>query len=410
VVALAALSLIGMLLTPLVAGSRTVLLAAAAALAVAGWWWLAGQVRFPGTWIGRQLALFWAGLGAALALLIGLLAWHPEWLTTTARSLPGQDPTTGLGRFVLYGEAWRLAQATPFTGGGLGAFPALFSTYMHVIPNFLLAHAHNVYLNLLVEQGWPGVAAYGLALAAAAWAAARALAQPARAGRSLLAAGAAGLIMVAIHGLGDATFAASWATPFALVPAGLVVATLPANTVERRRLDRRWIGALCLLLLGTVAALPWVYKPLLAAWHDNLGAVTLARAQLADWPSGEWSADQGAAALADASRSFQNALAVEPNDQVAHYYLGLIAQQQRDFDGAAAHLERAFAADPHHRGLIKTLGYSDVWLGRFGQAQPLLAQIPEARHELEVYVWWWGQQQRPDLAENARQMAALLAP
>jgi hypothetical protein len=33
------------------------------------------------------------------------------------------------------------------------------------------------------------------------------------------------------------------------------------------------------------------------------------------------------------------------------------------------------------------------------------AEIPEARYELEVYVWWWETQGRPDLA--AKSQAAL---
>jgi len=49
-----------------------------------------------------------------------------------------------------------------------------------------------------------------------------------------------------------------------------------------------------------------------------------------------------------------------------------------------------------------------VWAGRFADARPLLQQIPEARHELEVYAWWWAERQRADLSANATHMLALL--
>ena len=103
-------------------------------------------------------------------------------------------------------------------------------------------------------------------------------------------------------------------------------------------------------------------------------------------------------------------MALQPDNLTAHYHLGLRARQRRDFEAAARHLEQALAADPNHSGIIKTLGYSYVWLGNFEAARPLLTRIPEAQRELKVYSGWWGQQQRRDLADNALQMATLLAP
>jgi O-antigen ligase len=275
---LAGVALLVMVPTPLLAGSRTVLLAAAAAVAVASWWWLAGRLRSGGLPGAARQLVFWAGLATAMLLASAVLSARPQWLMEAAHTLPGQDPTTGLGRFVLYGEAWRLAQATPLSGGGLGAFPALFSTYMHDIPNFLLAHAHNVYLNLLVEQGWPGLAAYLLALTCAVWTATRSLAQPRAANHGLLTAGAVALVMVTVHGLGDATFSASWAAPFALVPAGLIVASETSVNVRRRASGRRTAAVLAVLLAAVSAAGALTYRPLLSAWQANLGALTLARA------------------------------------------------------------------------------------------------------------------------------------
>jgi hypothetical protein len=72
------------------------------------------------------------------------------------------------------------------------------------------------------------------------------------------------------------------------------------------------------------------------------------------------------------------------------------------------YLEKARNEAPGYRGIIKTLGYCYVWLGNLEKAQLLLTQIPEAEHELNVYIWWWGTQGRPDLSEKASMMSARL--
>jgi thioredoxin-like negative regulator of GroEL len=58
--------------------------------------------------------------------------------------------------------------------------------------------------------------------------------------------------------------------------------------------------------------------------------------------------------------------------------------------------------------VIKNLGYAYVWAGRYDQAQPLLAQIPEAAQELDYYIDYWKAQGRADLAQHAAQMRTRL--
>ena len=52
-----------------------------------------------------------------------------------------------------------LAGDFPFTGGGLGAFSGLYSTYILVIFVPLFTYSHNFFLDVAVEQGWFGLAA-----------------------------------------------------------------------------------------------------------------------------------------------------------------------------------------------------------------------------------------------------------
>ena len=139
-------------------------------------------------------------------------------------------------------------------------------------------------------------------------------------------------------------------------------------------------------------------------WQANLGAVEYARIESARWPTGEWAGSSLASALAAAEPRFAAALALDPDNRTALYRLALRARLAQDFVTASAYLEQAARPDPDHRGIAKTLGYTYVWLGRLDTAETQLAGIPEARDEMRVYAWWWGQQGRADLADYAWQM------
>ena len=42
------------------------------------------------------------------------------------------------------------------------------------------------------------------------------------------------------------------------------------------------------------------------------------------------------------------------------------------------------------------------------EAKELLLNIPEAKEEMEVYIWWWEIQGREDLAKKAKNMVTQL--
>jgi hypothetical protein len=164
------------------------------------------------------------------------------------------------------------------------------------------------------------------------------------------------------------------------------------------------VGVIGLLIAGLVAWRSW-----LAAWYANLGTVRFAQVQLAEFPSSEWSVGAEAPQLEASRPLFDRALALNGSSVAAHYRLGLLEGLERDFGGAVEHLEPAYAEDPGHRGIHKALAYAYVWSGQIMQALPLLASLPEATSELKVYVWWWGTQDRDDLAQRAQDALMALA-
>jgi hypothetical protein len=328
-------------------------------------------------------------------------------VTRAFGKLPG--PNSAITRVELFQQVWRLAQDTPFTGGGLDAFPALYSTYVLDIPFLLLTHAHNAYLNLLVEQGWPGLLGYALVLGTAGLVGLRYLASE-RPVKWQRMAGLLGLAVIAIQSLGEASLVASRVTPILFVPAALALAE-PASLPK---LSARWASRTRWLIVGALALVLVVAavfnRPLLAAWKADLGSVAFARAQLADWPTNEWPEQAAAARLAPAEATLREALSLDADNRAARLRLGAGALTGWNFSDAAAYLEPAYQADPDHRGLTKYLAYTYVWLGDYDRARPLLKTLPEAAGEMEVYAWWWGVHGRDDLAEHARTALAQLRP
>jgi hypothetical protein len=203
---------------------------------------------------------------------------------------------------------------------------------------------------------------------------------------------------------------ASRAALFVFVPAALVFAGRVRPTADRAAHGlpwRRWAASAAVVAIA-LAAVWMLHGPLLAAWHANMGAVEYARIDLADWPRNQWSSGQEAPALAATRPNFVKALSVDAGNRTAHHRLGLLARLERDFETAATELQAARDVDPNHWGINKPLGLTYVWLGDFERAEPLLRTVGGVSRELEVYAWWWGTQQRADLAAFARHMAARL--
>jgi tetratricopeptide (TPR) repeat protein len=150
------------------------------------------------------------------------------------------------------------------------------------------------------------------------------------------------------------------------------------------------------------------WRNITATWYANLGAVEMAKIELAQFPTGKWNEGQYVTALAPAEALFNRSLALNSQQRTANNRLGLIAMMRRDFNRAIPYLERAHQIDPGHKGITKPLAYSYVWIGDYDQALPLLRLIPEASNEMDVYTWWWHDQGRDDLAVKAKQIAAML--
>lgn len=403
------LILIGLLLT----SSRGAWLAFGAALGFWFAWGISGLLANP-LRLGRT-SIFAMIVCVGILLTVWFVLTFPGGFLGLIARLPGLE--SGSSRLDLARSAFNLIGDAPLTGGGLWAFPGLFSQYIMVTPYFVYNYSHDLYLDVILEQGVVGGVALltvfllsGLALASRMGKAT---------GKGLIAtlsvATLASLIALLLHGLVDDALYGGRGTPLLLLVPGMAVAlyraTQPAESritaPSRQGLVNNVTPFGLAILLGLVLLIGW-RKPLLASWQANLGSVQLAKLDLHGWPSDRWNENPDVSATRSAQAAFVQSLALDPANRTANHRMGLIAMQAREFQTARGYLEMAYSQDPEHRGVIKSLGYCYVWLDHLEDAAELLADIPEAEYEMSMYSRWWKAQGRADLSEQALKMKAIL--
>lgn len=356
----------------------------------------------------RQASIFVLILFPVTILAFLLMLQTPARMVALLGHLPGLD--SSVSRLEIFANTLRLVVDYPFTGGGLGAFPGLYSQYLMVIPVLLFEYSHNLYLDLALEQGLLGLVVFLMIVTVS-------LGMLVITKRSPILRWACmvGLLVMLIHGLADDAFYGMQGTPLLFALPGLAAAIYRykgnaikpfAQTYRVRQTGLLILAGISLLTLSLIGLA--TKGSVLSAWYANLGAVRMARFELAGFPNSGWQESLDLAALSPAIQLFKRSLQHNPENVTANFRLGTIAMLGRDFQTAQTFLERANAADPSHRGTKKVLGYCYTWLGKPEQAVRLLRGIPEAHSELEVYVWWWRARGRQDLSQFATETLKLL--
>ena len=390
----------------LLGSSMAALLAVLSVLGLTCLWLLSGFL--PGWSVQRRGILFGFGLLLVAILGLALVGFRPDWVIGQVNRLAGQGRAGSQLEVNL--NTLHLIPDFLFTGGGLAAFPGLYSHYIMVLPVNLYGYSYSLFLDVGLEQGIIGLASLIVILAGGIW-----LALKSQVNAALKWALLAALCVMLVNGLADDPLYGGRGTPLLFLLPGLAVACARYVPRGERKADSgpvakrlEW-GIPVLVALIVAGYLIFVLAgSRLGAWYSNLGAVQMARVELADFPSGEWKDGDDLATLAPAEALLNRALQRDPDNFTANYRVGLLAMYRQDYPLAKTHLEQAYLVTPRHRGVRKVLGYCNVWLGEFAEAAQFLKDIPEARHELEAYSSWWSTQGYDDLSANATQMIALL--
>ena len=377
-------SLVGLLFT----ASRGAWAALAGAALLIGGWQLAGWVSRRRSLPRRWLMLGGLCLSASLALAF-LLFGAPAWGRLLA-ALPG--PNSTLSRLDLYRGSLSLAADYPLLGAGLGSFPLLYASYSLLVHVGHSIHAHNLWLDVAIEQGGLGVLALGWLVVLAGISLWRATAD----GRAAapLAAGALSLTTILAHGMVDDAFYGSRALLLLFAPLAFVLAD---PRPRQRRQSRRRLAAA--LLLALLALLPWQRQPRALAWR-NFAAARQSRIELTvyQWP--DWPLQDAVRRAVDLSQpiaAYERALALDPANASANRRLGQIELSLGDYDRALAHLQAAYAAAPSNNATRQLLGEAIIVTGGVDAGTTLWAGINQAQGQLALRAFWYehlGDEQR----------------
>ena len=187
--------------------------------------------------LGRRLASRSLALGATLAVFAllagGMFAvFASPAVAARLGSVGGGAGGSAIGRGILWRDMLAQIGDYPFTGSGLAATMMVDATYFRLLHVGFIPHAHNLFLQIAVEQGLIGLAAFIGILAAALYGLFRAAgAGRAQGGliRLFALAGIASLVALCVHSLVDTGVYAAKIAPVLFVPLAFALAVAEAE-------------------------------------------------------------------------------------------------------------------------------------------------------------------------------------
>lgn len=400
------------LLTLLMTGDHSAILSlSVGCISLLIWWRPLG--RTYRAWIGWSAAKV-----MVLAVIMVVLA---GWLLFTLPQRGEWLLSTGLGeavisRLQLWHTVMPLIQDYQFTGSGLGSTAMVYSTYIYLVHVPFHPHVHNLFLQIAIEQGLPGLIGFlGIMSAILVGLLQNYRRAPTSLRPFYLSAWVSNVVLL-VYGLFDAELYASPGTALMFAPLGFALPLLIGRQYKGRRTSefdarrtqqrhtkadngqiakhwqhsRRWlIGGTPLLL---VAAL-WFAPGAPAAQQANWGAVAQTHAELSLYRWSRWplqdAVRRGGADLTAALRYYHAALMLDPNNVTAHRRLGQIMLSKGDMKAAQRHLVIAYAAAPDQPVTRQLLGEVYGVTGEIEEAAALWRTVANGNRQLETRQWWY---------------------
>jgi O-antigen ligase len=367
-------------------------------------------VAWPdGVVVGATLLVVCGGFWAVITLpSVGDLVRH----------LSGGADESAVSRLDLWQRLPALIRDYAFTGGGLGATEMLYSSYVLLVHVPYFSHAHNLFLQIAVEQGAPGLVAF-------LWLSVTGVSAVMRASlgrvqdRWFECAALASMVTLLVHGLVDAELYASTLAPLTFVPIGFALACAQERPASAQSDTPSWAA-----LRDRRAAVSWCLTPVLiaalalllpgsrAALHANFGAVAQSRAELSvygwpAWPVQDAVRRSPAVDLSPAIASYRAALALDPTNETANRRLGQIELSIGQYQAARHHLEEAHSVAPHQRETLQLWGESYAVGGDVDAAAVLWRSLDVDQGQLDVRQHFYEQLGETQRASWMRQASAL---
>jgi hypothetical protein len=331
-------------------------------------------------------------LGAVLLAVLLLLAVAPP------PALRFLSDTSAAGRPQLWRWGLDLIADYPFTGSGLGSTMMVLSSYVLMLHVGFIHHVHNLYLQVAVEQGLPGLLAFGTLVALAGINVARAYRS--RGATPLIMAAAAALVALLVHGVVDAGLYASRLVPLLFVPIGFALG-LPVELEAEVKAETRassphasgrtpalaLISILALTSILTLSLILFLLPATRAVFQANLAAVAQTRAELSVYRWPEWFLQDALRRhvlgspppvdLGSVVDRYYVALALDPGNATANRRLGQIELSWGEYEAARIHLEAAYRAAPGQQAVRFLLGEVLAIAGHIDAAATLWRTVGE---------------------------------
>lgn len=374
--------------------------------------WLLAQRQTP--WKrGRMFAVLNRLLIAAGIFAVAVYGW--AILSPTAGDALG----AWLPRFVperlhRYQGFLAIVSDYPFSGSGLAVSEMVYSSYLFMVQVPFTAQAHNLFLQVAVEQGLPGLIGYVGLLLASLWALRQYMSySPSysiatagnRANDYLLAAATVGsLVTLAVNGMLDADIYSGYLVSLVFVPAGVGWGLYLARDLREHQpyeYRKPWgvpSSTNLAFLVGIAPFLLFVTAFFVlggfSTAYANAGAVVQTRAELSIYNSQTWAMqDQVRRTIPEqlqrAESLYQAAIALNPYNVTAHWRLAQIAIAHGNYDVAEQHLAQAYALAPHHRAVRQLLGEIYAIQGKTEQAIQLWEPLDVGQNQLRLRQGWY---------------------
>lgn len=321
------------------------------------------------------------------AILIGVLLLIHFWDDgRLLDSVGGIMAGGGRGsRLEVYRQSIQLIQDYPFTGGGLGVFPMVFSTYALLIDNPFLPHSHNLFLQIWIEQGLIGFVSFvWLVLAFYLWVWQR------RDRLNWIAAGGlAAMTVLLLHGFLDVLFYSSRFLPLMFVPMGLTVAGLRPQRGVRTGWTPLGIRVAAVAAVGGLTALLIIFllerDPILAMWYENMGSVEETQTELVHYHYQDSLVEyiRREVDLSEAVSDLHHALLLDDHNVSANQRLASIALARRQYGRALDFAQAAEDRDPQNDVTRELLAEAYLGLGQMDNAFAYWSLIGDAAGRLE---------------------------
>lgn len=362
------------------AGAFSTLLCLGIVSIAAGCIALFSRSRFVSFLLSPQV---WLAFALAILAFASIANWNFAELESVAARVALFFSQNDFPRSELFANILYLLRDYAFTGGGLGNFPMVYAIYGQLLHVYYFPHAHNIFLQVWMEQGLVGLLAWAwllFAFYARLW--------QQRAHLNWLAAGAvASVSATLLHGMWDAPlYYADWTLVLGFVPMGMAMGAMPPVVREQSHHHKRntLLAAGALVAVGVTALLN--RSTLGGMWFANMGSLTQTQIELGayQFPARAIPIVRRTTDETQARTSFETALQWDANNVTALQRLGMLAFAHGEYDKAQTYLEKALPRAPEDWRTWQLLG--DVYLaqGRDEDAYALWSRVRDAPSKLEV--------------------------